>query len=47
MNFDDLKKQGQDHLNENKDEYIQQGKDYVNDRFGNGENKDNADKEEK
>ncbi|TDM11942.1 hypothetical protein [Macrococcus lamae] len=37
--FDDLKDKGQQHFDENKDEYTEKGKDYVQDKFG-GDNAD-------
>lgn len=42
MNFDDIKKKGQDHLNEHKDEYIEKGKEFAKDQLG-GDKKDNKD----
>ncbi|MGN5882172.1 MULTISPECIES: hypothetical protein [Staphylococcus] len=40
MNFDDIKKKGEDHLNEHKDEYIEKGKEIAKDKFGGGDKKD-------
>lgn len=37
--LDDLKDKGQQHFEDNKDEYIEKGKDYVNDKLG-GDNAD-------
>ncbi len=37
--LDDLKDKGQQHFEDNKDEYVEKGKDYVNDKFG-GDNAD-------
>lgn len=42
MNFDDIKKKGQDQLNEHKDEYIEKGKEFAKDQLG-GDKKDNKD----
>lgn len=39
MNFDDIKKKGEDHLNEHKDEYIEKGKEFAKDQLG-GDKKD-------
>ncbi len=43
MNFDDIKKKGQDHLNEHKDEYIEKGKEYAKDKFGGDKKDENKD----